>query len=171
VSLALRVALLVFVAAVVQVGTISGTRLLGAEPDVLLVTIVAVGLVAGSIPGAVAGFVGGLLVDVMSLATLGTTSIVLILAGYWAGRYGETTGRGRRYAPSLAAFAITLLATVGGLAIHFLLGQSVSARTALGDAVPTAILAALLVVAIHRVSAALIGPSLQFERARQVEIV
>lgn len=170
-SLALRVAPLVFVAAVVQVGTISGTRFLGAEPDVLLVTIVAVGLVAGSIPGAVAGFVGGLLVDVMSLATLGTTSILLILAGYWAGRYGETTGRGRRYAPSLAAFAITLLATVAGLAIHFLLGQSVSARTALSDAVPTALVAALLVVAIHRVSVALIGPTLQFERARQVEIV
>jgi len=171
VSVALRIAPLVFVAAVVQVATISGTRILGAEPDVLLLTIVAVGLVAGSIPGAVAGFAGGLLADVMSLGTLGTTSILLIFAGYWAGRYGETTGRGRAYAPPLAAFAITLLATVGGVALHFLLGQSVSARTALAAAVPSAILAALVVVAIHRVSARLISPALQFERARQVELV
>ena len=170
-SVALRIAPLVFVAAVVQVATISGTRILGAEPDVLLLTIVAVALVAGSIPGAVAGFAGGLLADVMSLGTLGTTSILLIFAGYWAGRYGETTGRGRTYAPPLAAFAITLLATVGGVALHFLLGQSVSARTALAAAVPSAILAALVVVAIHRVSASLIGPALQFERARQVELV
>ena len=63
----------------------------------------------------------------MTLGTLGTTSIVLILAGYWAGRYGETTGRGRAYAPSLAAFALTIVAVVGGVALHFLLGESVSA--------------------------------------------
>jgi rod shape-determining protein MreD len=101
-NVALRAAPLVFVAAVVQVAAISGLRLLGAEPDLLLVAIVAVALMAGSIAGAFAGFAGGLLVDVMTLGTLGTTSILLTLAGYWAGRYGETTGRGRPYAPALA---------------------------------------------------------------------
>ena len=30
------------------------------------------------------------------------TSLVLTLAGFWAGRYVETTGRGRRLAPLLA---------------------------------------------------------------------
>jgi rod shape-determining protein MreD len=171
VSLAARIAPLVFVAAVVQVATVSGTRILGAEPDLLLVTVVAVALVAGSIPGAVAGFAGGLLVDVMSLGTLGTTSIVLILSGYWAGRYGETTGRGRAYAPSLAAFAITILATVGGVAVHFLLGQPVSARTALFGAVPSAIVAAGLVLAIQRLAVAVIRPPRHFDRPRQVELV
>jgi rod shape-determining protein MreD len=108
VSVALRIAPLVFVAAVVQVTVLGGARMLWAEPDLLLVTIVCVALAAGSIPGAAAGFAGGLLVDVMTLGTLGTTSIVLTLAGYWAGRYGETTGRGRRYAAPLAAFAISI---------------------------------------------------------------
>ena len=97
-STALRVAPLIFVAAVFQVGAIAGSRILGAEADLLLVTVIVVALVAGSITGAVAGFAGGLLVDVMTLDTLGTTSIVLTVAGYWAGRYGETTGRGRPYA-------------------------------------------------------------------------
>ena len=170
-NLALRVAPLVFVAAVVQVATISGTRLLGAEPDLLLVTVVAVAVVAGSVPGAFAGFAGGLLVDVMTLGTLGTTSIVLILAGYWAGRYGETTGRGRAYAPSLTAFAITIVVAVGGVAVHFLLGQSVSARTALVGAVPTAVFAAGFVLPIHRVARALVGPEHQIIRPRQVELV
>ena len=67
----------------------------------------------------------------MTLGTLGTTSIVLTLAGYWAGRYGETTGRGRRYAAPLAAFAISILAGFGGVALHFLLGEPVAARDAL----------------------------------------
>src|SRR6188508_3346168 len=134
-STALRVAPLIFVAAVFQVGAVAGSRVLGAEPDLLLVTVVVVALVAGSITGAVSGFVGGLLVDVMTLDTLGTTSIVLTVAGYWAGRYGETTGRGRPYAAPLAAFAISIFAGLGAVALHFLLGEPVAARDALVTAV------------------------------------
>lgn len=170
-NVALRAAPLVLVAAVVQVTTISGTRLLGAEPELLLVTIVCLALVAGSIPGAVAGFAGGLLIDVMTLGTLGTSSILLTLAGYWAGRYGETTGRGRPYAPSLAAFAISLAATIGGVTLHFLLGQPVSARDALITALPSALLAAVLALGVIRICRAVLAEPPGFERSRQVELV
>ena len=89
-------------------------RVGGGRPDLLLVVVVALGLLRGSIPGAVLGFAGGLVVDVLTLGTLGVTSLVLTLAGFWAGRYGETTGRDRRFAPVLAVGAITLLAGVFG---------------------------------------------------------
>ncbi len=148
-SVALRVTPLIFVAAVLQVGAVAGSRVLGAEPDLLLVTVVVVALVAGSITGAVAGFAGGLLVDVMTLDTLGTTSIVLTVAGYWAGRYGETTGRGRPYAAPLSAFAITLLATPANVALHFLLGQPVSAQAAFATLIPSAIVNGLLAFGLH----------------------
>ena len=170
-KLALRIAPLVFVAAVIQVTAFAGARLLWAEPDLLLVTIVCIALVAGSVPGAVAGFAAGLLVDVMTLGTLGVTSIVLTLAGYWAGRYGETTGRGRRYAPVVAAFAISLLAGLGGVALHFLLGQPVSAREAFVTALPSAIVAAVLALGLHRVVRAVLAEPSGLERARQVELV
>ena len=168
---ALRIAPLVFVAAVVQVTVLSGMRVLWAEPDLLLVTIVCVALAAGSVPGAAAGFAGGLLVDAMTLGTLGVTSIVLTLAGYWAGRYGETTGRGRRYAAPLAVFAISILAGLGGVALHFLLGEPVAARDALLTAVPSAILAAALALGVSRVTGAMLEPPRGLERARQVELV
>jgi rod shape-determining protein MreD len=171
VTTALRIAPLVFVAAVVQVTVLSGMRVLWAEPDLLLVTIVCVALAAGSVPGAAAGFAGGLLVDAMTLGTLGVTSIVLTLAGYWAGRYGETTGRGRRYAAPLAAFAISILAGLGGVALHFLLGEPVAARDALLTAVPSAILAAALALGVSRVTGAMLEPPRGLERARQVELV
>ena len=61
-SLALRIAPLVLVAAVFQVSAVAGTRILGAEPDLVLVTVVAIGFVAGSVAGAGAGFAAGLLV-------------------------------------------------------------------------------------------------------------
>ena len=170
-SVALRIAPHVFVAAVVQVTVLGGTRLLWAEPDLLLVTIVCIALAAGSIPGAAAGFAGGLLVDVMTLGTLGITSLVLTLAGYWAGRYGETTGRGRRYAPALASFAISILAGLGGVALHFLLGEPVAARDALVTAVPSATLAAVLALGVSRITRPMLASYQGYERARQVEIV
>jgi rod shape-determining protein MreD len=170
-SVALRVAPLIFVAAVLQVSAISGLRLLGAEPDLLLVTIVVVGLLAGSITGAAAGFAGGVLVDVMTLGVLGTTSILLTLAGYWSGRYGETTGRGRRYAPPLSAFAISAAASVGGVALHFLLGEPVSAHEALVSLVPSALVAALIALPLYRLCHAVVAPTLPYRHARQVELV
>lgn len=170
-STGLRIGVLVLVAAVLQVTVLTGIRVLGAEPDLLLVTIVCVALVAGSLPGAVAGFAGGLLVDVMTLGTLGTTSIVLVLAGYWAGRYGETTGRGRAYAPPLAAFAISLLAGIGGVALRFLIGQPVSAHEALVVAVPSALLAALLALGVYRVCRGFLAVPEGVDGARQVELV
>ena len=170
-SAALRIAPLVFVAAIVQVTVLGGARVLWAEPDLLLVTIVCVALAAGSIPGAAGGFAGGLLIDVMALGTLGTTSIVLTLAGYWAGRYGETTGRGRRYAAPLAAFAISILAGLGAVALHFLLGEPVAARDALVTAIPSAILAAVLALGVSRITGAIFEPPRGLERPRQVELV
>ena len=167
----MRIAPLVLVAAVVQVATIGGMRLLGAEPDILLVTVVVIALLAGSVVGASTGFAGGLLVDVMTLGTLGTTSLVLILAGYWAGRYGETTGRGRGYAPPLTAFATTILAVLGGIALHVLLGESVSARTALGSLLPSALLAALLALPIHRLARIVLADSALLVRQRRIELV
>ena len=50
----------------------------------------------------VAGFAAGLVVDTANLGTLGLTSLLLTLAGYWIGRYGETTGRDRFHAPFLS---------------------------------------------------------------------
>ena len=38
--------------------------------------------------------------DLATFETIGVTSLLLTLTGYWIGRYGETTGRGRTYAPS-----------------------------------------------------------------------
>jgi rod shape-determining protein MreD len=163
---------LIFAAAVFQVGAVAGSRVLGAEPDLLLVTVVVVALVAGSITGAVSGFAGGLLVDVMTLDTLGTTSIVLTVAGYWAGRYGETTGRGRPYAAPLAAFAITLLATPANVALHFLLGQPVSAHAAFATLIPTAIVNGLLAFGLHPLLRRYLTPQDRFRgRAREVGAV
>jgi len=171
VTVALRVAPLILVGALLQVAALGDDRVVGAELNVLFLVVIAVGLLRGSIVGACAGFVGGLLVDVMTLDTMGVTALLLTLVGFWAGRYGETTGRGRRYAPPLAAFALTLIVGVAGAVLHFLLGDAVPAGDVFGPLLPTALLAALLVMPVRRVCRAVVGETAHLERARDVELV
>ena len=127
----LKAAGLVFLAAILQASVFSSVTILNGTPDLLLVTIICVALLRGPIIGAAAGFWGGLLLDVANLATLGVTSLLLLVAGYWTGRYGETTGRDRAHAPFVSVAVITFLYALGSLAFHFVLGQPAPARTVL----------------------------------------
>ena len=127
----LKAAGLVFLAAILQASVFSSVTILNGTPDLLLVTIICVALLRGSIVGAAAGFWGGLLLDVANLATLGVTSLLLLIAGYWTGRYGETTGRDRAHAPFISVAVITFLYALGSLAFHFVLGEPAPARTVL----------------------------------------
>jgi rod shape-determining protein MreD len=163
---------LVFVAAMLQVVVVSSTVVGGGAPDLLLVVVVALGLLRGSIPGAMLGFFGGLIVDFATLGTLGVTSLVLTLGGYWAGRYAETTGRGRRLAPVIAVGAITLLAGVFGYVLYYLLDVEVVARHALVTALaPAFVLNLVLALPVHRIVRAVVGEDLRSEPTHEVEVL
>jgi rod shape-determining protein MreD len=168
----LRGFLVVFVAALVQVVVVSSMLVDGGTPDLLLVVVVALGLLRGSIPGAVLGFIGGVVVDVVTLGTLGVSSLVLTLAGFWAGRYGETTGRDRRFAPVIAVGAITLLAGAFGYVLHYLLDEDVVARYALVTALaPAFVLNLVLALPVHRLVRAIVGQELRAEPLPEVEVL
>ena len=126
-------AALVFAAALLQVTLVASLDIAGGSGDVLLLAILAVALLRGSVVGALGGFFGGLLVDVMTLDTLGVSALLYSLAGYWAGRYGETTGRDRAHAPLLTVLVATLAIAYAGYGLHFVLGEEVSGRRVLLD--------------------------------------
>ena len=166
-----RIALIVFVVAILQVSAFSSVTLGGAGPDVLLVTLVSLALLRGAVTGAVAGFFAGLIVDVATLGTLGLTALLLTLAGYWAGRYGETTGRARPHAPILATLAATVFVGVGGYAVQSMLGEPITARVVL-VALPAALIwNALLIYPIFGLTRRLVGEPERVERAREVELL
>jgi rod shape-determining protein MreD len=168
----LRALAVVFVAALLQVVIVSSFVVGGGTPDLLLVVVVALGLLRGSSAGALLGFLGGLVVDVVTLGTLGVTSLVLTLAGFWAGRYGETTGRNRRFAPILAVGSITVLAGAFGYVLHYLLGDDVVARTALVTALlPAFVMNLVLALPVHRLVRAIVGEELRLEPAAEVEVL
>jgi rod shape-determining protein MreD len=137
---ALKVGLIFFVAVVLQAAIVSAVEPGGGSADLVLVALTAVALLRGAIFGALAGFYAGFLLDAANLETLGLSSLLLTLSGYWIGRYGETTGRDRAHAPLLAIAVVTVLYAFGTLAMHYLLGDPVSARSGLVDALPAQIL-------------------------------
>lgn len=155
----LKGGLAMLVAAIVQASIVGSIQILDGTPDLVLVTLAAVALLRGAVFGACAGFFAGLVLDTANLNTLGETSLLLTLAGYWIGRYGETTGRDRSHAPLLSVGVITILYAFASVALHVVLGDPVSARVALFEAlVPGVLLNLLLTVPVYAVAKRALGP-------------
>jgi rod shape-determining protein MreD len=167
-----KAAVLVFVASILQVTIFSDIEILGGAPDVVLLTLVAIALLRGSIYGAAAGFAAGLLVDTANLGTLGVTSLLLTLAGYWIGRYGETTGRDRGHAPFVSVAVATVLVQFGALILHYMLGDSVSARRVLLEALPPkVVLNLLLTLPVYALTRRLLALASQPEGVTEVRLL
>jgi rod shape-determining protein MreD len=118
---------LMVVAALVQVSLASTIEVAEGHPDVVLVLVIGIALLRGPVFGAVVGFWAGLVLDVVSLETLGLTSLLLTLAGYFAGRLGDVTTKSSAH-PSLVAVALgTIGFGIGSAVLHFMLGSTISA--------------------------------------------
>ena len=162
----------VFVAAMLQAVIVSAIVVGSGAPDLLLVAVISLGLLRGSIAGAAYGFAGGLVVDLLTLDTLGLTSLILTLAGFWAGRYAETSGRGRRSAPLIAVGALTVLAGAFAFVLHYMLGVDVVATYALvSTLVPTLVLNLAFTLPVYALVRAIVREEEMIERSPEVELV
>ena len=166
-----KAALLLFVAVLAQVSILGGYSPLGGSANLLLVVLLSVALLRGSVLGAVAGFGAGLLVDVANLGTLGFTSLLLTIAGFWIGRYGETTARDRFHAPYLSVLAVTVLYAFCALALRFVLGEAVPAHAVL-SALPAGMLWNLILTwLVYGVVRRLFPPAGASDRAFDVHLL
>jgi rod shape-determining protein MreD len=153
-----KAAALLFFVVVVQLSIMANVDILGGHPNLLLVVLVCVALLRGAIFGAVAGFSAGLLADAGVFGTLGFTALLLTLAGYWTGRYGETTGRDRAHAPMLSVAVITVLFQVAALVLRFMLGEHAPADHIFAALTPTVILNLILTVPGYALTRRLLRP-------------
>lgn len=176
----LKTGIAFFVAVVVQATIVSSVAPGGGTADLVLVTLAAVALLRGAVFGAIAGFYAGFLLDAANLGTLGVSSLLLTLAGYWIGRYGETTGReaGRQFgrgphglsaasasrrlgahAPLVSIAAVTVLYAFGAPALHAMLGESVSVQAVLRALPAQILLNLLLTVPVYALVRRLFAPA------------
>jgi rod shape-determining protein MreD len=167
---AVKTAAIVFVAAILQVSVLNPITLFGGSADLVLLVLVAIALLRGSVFGAAAGFFAGLIIDTATLATLGVTALLLTLAGYWIGRYGETTGRDRAHAPLVAVAVITLLYAVAALALNYMLGENVSPGAVFDALLPTMLWNVLLAVPVYALCRRLLG-NREGDRVQEVQLL
>ncbi|MGB9183988.1 MAG: rod shape-determining protein MreD [Solirubrobacteraceae bacterium] len=121
-KLPLRLIALALVTVVVQESAVSQISIFGISADLTPLVVMSVGLLAGSMPGAIMGFGTGLLVDTVLVQTLGITSLLYIPIGYWAGRLRELRDPAHGLVPLAAGAAATAVAGIGMTVIQFLLG-------------------------------------------------
>lgn len=155
---AAKAAGLLFFVVVVQLSIMANVEIFTGHPNLLIVTLVSVALLRGAVFGAVAGFSAGLLADTGVFGTLGFTALLLTLAGYWTGRYGETTGRDRAHAPLLSIAVVTVLYQLGALILRFILGEHAPAGHVFTALAPTVALNLILTVPVYAVTRRLLRP-------------
>ncbi len=120
--LVLRLVLLALGTVVIQEAAVSQVSIFGISADITPLMVMSVGLLAGSLTGAVMGFATGLLVDTMLVQTLGITSLLYIAIGYWSGRLRELRDPAHGLVPLAAGAAATAVSGIGMTLIQFLLG-------------------------------------------------
>ncbi len=121
-SLIARIAALTLFVVFFQIGVVSEVPVFGVTVDLTPLVVVFVGLLCGSTLGALAGFAVGLLVDLALVQTLGVTSLIFTLIGYWAGRLREVRDPQAALTPLLVGAAAAAAALVGYSLIEFMLG-------------------------------------------------
>jgi rod shape-determining protein MreD len=168
---AAKAAVLLFVAAIIQVSVLNDVQVLGGTPDLLLVTLLLIALLRGSIVGAIGGFFAGLIVDTASLGTMGLSSLLLTVAGYWIGRYGETTGRDRGHAPFLSVAVVTVFYGIGSLLVHFMLGDPAPAGAVFRDVWPSALLNLVITWPVYAICRRIFRPPNWNERSQEVQLL
>jgi rod shape-determining protein MreD len=129
--LSIRLVLLGFVCVIVQEAAVSQISIFGTSADLTPLVVMSVGLLAGSVPGAIMGFGVGLLVDMVLVQTLGITSLLLIAIGFWAGRLRELRDPGHGLVPMGVGAAATAFSGLGMALIQFLLGVQAPVSTLL----------------------------------------
>jgi rod shape-determining protein MreD len=117
-----RIAAIVIVGVLLQLSFFSRVALFHTSPDVLPALAVSLGLLGGSMTGAVAGFSIGLLVDCLLVGAVGGTSLVLLSAGYLAGLFRERFDIHSPLVPPLLCMGLTLFAELGYAAVQVMLG-------------------------------------------------
>jgi rod shape-determining protein MreD len=117
-----RIAVLSVVVVFFQAGIVSEVPMFGVTVDLSPLLVAFVGLLCGSTAGAVSGFAVGLLVDLALVQTLGLTSLVFTLVGYWCGRLRELRDPQAALTPLLVGAAATAAALVAYSLMEFMLG-------------------------------------------------
>jgi rod shape-determining protein MreD len=117
-----RLVAIVFGGVILQLAFFSQIALFHVSPDLLPALVVVLGLLGGSLTGAVCGFWAGFLLNCLLILPLGGGSLVLLAVGYLAGIFRERFEIHSPLVPPLLCMGLTLFAELGFGAVEMMLG-------------------------------------------------
>jgi len=117
-----RLVAIVILGVILQLSFFTQVALFHVSPDVLPALVVVLGLLGGTLTGAVCGFWVGFLLDCLLIAPLGGASLVLLTTGYLAGLFRERFEIHSALVPPLLCMGLTLFAELGFGAVELMLG-------------------------------------------------
>jgi rod shape-determining protein MreD len=118
-----RLVAIVVLGVLLQLTFFSQVALFHVSPDFLPSLVAVLGLLGGSMTGAVAGFSAGFLLDCLLIVPLGGGSLVLLATGYLAGLFRERFEIHSPLVPPLLCMGLTLFAELGFGAVELMLGM------------------------------------------------
>ncbi|MRS11563.1 MAG: rod shape-determining protein MreD [Actinobacteria bacterium] len=122
----------------------------GVTPNILLLVVITLSFVEGPSAGAIAGFVAGLLLDLLSTAPVGAWALVLSAVGYTGGMLQENLFAEGWLAPVTVAIVAALLADSAYLLALTILGVGPAFWESLVRAVlPRALYNSVLVIVAY----------------------
>lgn len=117
-----RLVAIVIGGVILQLSFFSQVALFHVSPDLLPALVVVLGLLGGTLTGAVCGFSAGLLLDCLLILPLGGGSLVLMAVGYLAGLFRERFEIHSALVPPLLCMGLTVFAELGFGAVELMLG-------------------------------------------------
>ena len=81
----------------------------GLNPDIILLTVVALGLLKGSFAGVTFGFIGGYITDFVGGPLLGVNALAKLIIGLICGMMEKTIFKDNLLVPAIAAFIVTFI--------------------------------------------------------------
>jgi rod shape-determining protein MreD len=161
----IRLVVLILLTAILQVAFFAQVELFGASPDGAALIVMSLGLLGGSVAGAVSGFSVGLLVDCLLMQTLGAFAASNMAVGYLAGRYRESVGVPNRPTVVVLGAGFTLAGVLAFAAIQIGTGveAEVSARI-IGDALLKTTLGAMFSLPLYLAVRLALRPALVDDR-------
>jgi rod shape-determining protein MreD len=121
-NILVRLVAIVVLGVLLQLSFFSQVGLFHVSPDLLPVLVISLGLLGGTMTGAVTGFSVGILLDCLLVQPLGGASLVLLATGYLAGLFRERFEIHSPLVPPLLCMGLTLFAELGFGAVELMLG-------------------------------------------------
>jgi rod shape-determining protein MreD len=139
--------IVIVVAFILQLSVMPQFKLFGVQPDLILVVAIVVAVQDGPVEGAIVGFLGGMLQDIVSPQVMGVSALTKALAAFLAGMLKDFFMTYSILLPVLLVFVLSLFEMLLHQGVLVVLGQ---------EQLPPLRAGALFAVSLYNVIAVLV---------------